>query len=65
MGTLVSLIGIYSSYKLDTPTGATVVCTFGLALIGMAIAQFLLKKSNLIVATHARTPHTSDRTPHT
>jgi len=39
MGTLVSGIGIYLSLKIDLPTGATIVCTFGLVLILMAIAR--------------------------
>ena len=33
MGTVVSALGVYLSLKLDLPTGATIVCTFGLALI--------------------------------
>lgn len=36
MGAIVSLLGIYASYRFDTPTGATVVCTFGLALATLA-----------------------------
>ena len=35
MGTLVSALGVYLSLKLDLPTGATIVCTFGLVLIIM------------------------------
>ena len=35
MGTLVSVLGVYLSLKIDLPTGATIVCTFGLALILM------------------------------
>ena len=31
MGTVVSALGVYLSLKLDLPTGATIVCTFGLA----------------------------------
>ena len=54
MGTLVSLAGMYASYKFDTPTGATVVCTFGLALAVMALAQFILKKANVLGDTHSR-----------
>ena len=30
------LLGIYLSVKLDLPTGATMVCTFGAVLIVMA-----------------------------
>jgi zinc/manganese transport system permease protein len=36
MGALVSAIGILLSFKLDLPTGATIVCTFGIALALMA-----------------------------
>src|SRR5205085_23424 len=32
MGTIVSALGVYLSLKLDLPTGATIVCTFGAAL---------------------------------
>jgi zinc/manganese transport system permease protein len=35
MGTLVSALGIYCSFLLDLPTGATIVCTFGAVLIAM------------------------------
>src|SRR2546430_1696814 len=34
MGTLVSALGVYFSVSLDTPTGATIVCTFGAVLVG-------------------------------
>ena len=33
-GTLVSLIGTVESAVLDLPSGATVVCAFGLTLLG-------------------------------
>jgi zinc/manganese transport system permease protein len=39
MGTVVSALGIFLSVKLDLPTGATMVCTFGLVLILMALAR--------------------------
>jgi zinc/manganese transport system permease protein len=42
MGTVVSALGIYLSVKLDLPTGATMVCTFGLVLIVMAAVRPLL-----------------------
>ena len=45
MGTVVSLLGIYGSYKLDAPTGATVVCTFGLALLILSAVRPLILKS--------------------
>jgi len=39
MGTVVSALGIYLSLRLDLPTGATIVCTFGAVLVLMAIAR--------------------------
>lgn len=39
MGVLVSVLGMYFSVLLDLPTGATIVCTFGAALILMALAR--------------------------
>ena len=39
MGTVVSGLGVYLSLQLDLPTGATIVCTFGLVLILMAIVR--------------------------
>jgi zinc/manganese transport system permease protein len=47
MGTLVSALGVYLSLKIDLPTGATIVCTFALVLIAMAIVRaFLGKKAH-------------------
>src|ERR1043166_8125109 len=39
MGTIVSALGVYLSLQLDLPTGATIVCTFGLVLIQIGRAQ--------------------------
>ena len=39
MGTVVSALGIYLSVKLDLPTGAAMVCTFGLVLVLMALVR--------------------------
>jgi len=36
MGVLVSMLGMYFSVQFDLPTGATIVCTFGLVLVAMA-----------------------------
>src|SRR5229473_1649542 len=44
MGTIVSGLGVYLSLKLDLPTGATIVCTFGLVLILMAVVRPLFQK---------------------
>ena len=45
MGTVVSALGVYLSLVLDLPTGATIVCTFGVALVLMASARPLLRRS--------------------
>lgn len=42
MGTLVSAIGVYVSLLMDLPTGATIVCVFGLVLVLMGLARPLL-----------------------
>ncbi|OFV93046.1 MAG: ABC transporter [Acidobacteria bacterium RIFCSPLOWO2_12_FULL_65_11] len=44
MGTVVSGLGVYLSLRLDLPTGATIVCTFGLVLIIMAAVRPLLQR---------------------
>src|SRR5262245_14125604 len=42
MGGIVSMLGMYFSVNFDLPTGATIVCTFGLALIVMAALRPIL-----------------------
>ena len=44
MGTVVSAAGVYLSLVLDLPTGATIVCTFGAALIVMWAARPLFRR---------------------
>jgi zinc/manganese transport system permease protein len=44
MGTIVSALGVYLSLVLDLPTGATIVCTFGLVLVIMALVKPLIVK---------------------
>ena len=39
MGTAVSILGMYFSVLFDLPTGATIVCTFGLVLVLMALVR--------------------------
>jgi zinc/manganese transport system permease protein len=39
MGTVVSALGVFLSLKLDLPTGATIVCTFGAVLALMAAVR--------------------------
>ena len=46
MGTIVSALGVYLSLQLDLPTGATIVCTFGLVLIIMAAVRPLFVSSH-------------------
>lgn len=41
MGFLVSALGVYFSVQLDTPTGATIVCTFGAVLIVMFFVHLI------------------------
>ena len=43
MGAVVSALGVYLSLQLDLPTGATIVCTFGLVLIIMAAVRPLIR----------------------
>jgi zinc/manganese transport system permease protein len=45
MGTIVSALGVYLSLRLDLPTGATIVCTFGMVLIIMALVRPLFQRS--------------------
>jgi zinc/manganese transport system permease protein len=51
-GTAVSLVGIAASAVLDLPTGATVVCAFGLMLLVLAVVQLLRGRQS--VAAGAR-----------
>src|SRR3954469_1237203 len=44
MGTIVSALGVFLSLKVDLPTGATIVCTFGLVLIIMAAVRPLIQR---------------------
>jgi zinc/manganese transport system permease protein len=43
MGSIVSALGVWLSLQLDLPTGATIVCTFGVALILMAAVKPLIR----------------------
>jgi zinc/manganese transport system permease protein len=53
MGTIVSALGVYLSLVLDLPTGATIVCTFGLVLVAMSLIRVVLRRRSLI-PVHAR-----------
>jgi zinc/manganese transport system permease protein len=43
MGVVVSMLGMYFSVQFDLPTGATIVCTFGLMLALMALVRPLIR----------------------
>jgi zinc/manganese transport system permease protein len=42
MGAVVSALGIIVSFRADLPTGATIVCTFGVVLLLMAIVRLAI-----------------------
>ncbi|MEP7273282.1 MAG: metal ABC transporter permease, partial [Acidobacteriota bacterium] len=44
MGTLVSALGCYFSVQMDTPTGATIVVTFGAALVAMFLFHLIIHR---------------------
>jgi len=44
MGALVTMLGVLLSFKLDLPTGATIVCTFGLSLLLLSVVWWLMRK---------------------
>jgi zinc/manganese transport system permease protein len=46
MGSVVSALGVWLSLWLDLPTGATIVCTFGVILVLMALARSLMPHAN-------------------
>jgi len=51
MGILVSILGMYFSVLLDLPTGATIVCTFGLVLSVMAALRVVIRPSISAIPT--------------
>jgi len=55
MGTLVSALGCYLSVQLDTPTGATIVVTFGGVLVLMFLLHLVVHhgRANELVGAHA------------
>ena len=64
MGTIVSALGVYLSLRIDLPTGATIVVTFGLVLIVMALVRPLVQRSAAADVHHvdyADQPHRAAR----
>jgi zinc/manganese transport system permease protein len=51
MGTVVSVLGMYFSVLFDAPTGATIVCTFGMVLLIMAAAKPLFFRGGRVAGT--------------
>jgi len=43
VGTLTSVAGVIASYFWDLPTGATIVCTFGVVLVVLSALRFCFK----------------------
>ena len=54
MGTVVSMLGMYFSVQFDLPTGATIVCTFGLVLVLMAAVRPLFLPAIAKVVSESR-----------
>ena len=52
LSTAISLAGIVASAWLDIPTGATIVCTFGLALALVWVATALRRTASSGAAEH-------------
>jgi zinc/manganese transport system permease protein len=48
IGAIVSALGILASFRLDLPTGATIVCTFGVALAFLAVIRLAVRDRNAI-----------------
>lgn len=53
MGTIVSALGIWLSVRLDLPTGATIVCTFGAVLVLMALVRVAMRRPDALRDTLA------------
>ena len=49
MGAVVSALGVLLSFRLDLPTGATIVCTFGAALAVLALVRLALGRRTAAV----------------
>jgi zinc/manganese transport system permease protein len=56
MGTLVSALGVYLSVLIDLPTGATIVCTFGMVLVLMFLVYTLVPAWRGSRQAHAAQP---------
>ena len=43
MGIAASMLGMYGSYRFDAPTGATIICVFGLVFAGACAARQIIR----------------------
>lgn len=50
MGTLVTVIGLYLSYVVDLPSGPSVVCFYGITLVGGALIVYAVRTKNRLKA---------------
>lgn len=50
MGTVVSIVGLLVSYFADLPSGPTVVATYGLALLLLALILYVVRSDNRQIA---------------
>ena len=50
MGTVVSIVGLLVSYFADLPSGPTVVATYGLALLLLALVRYVVRADNRQIA---------------
>ena len=64
MGTIVSALGVYLSLRIDLPTGATIVCTFGLVLIIMALVRPLIQRHAVADVHHVEYADRAHGTSH-
>jgi zinc/manganese transport system permease protein len=51
-GVLTCVVGIFASYHWDLPTGATIVCTFGITLSICGVLRNMLGVTGSVSGTH-------------
>ena len=44
LGAVVSGLGVFASFQYDLPTGATIVCTFGAALLLLGAVRSVFRR---------------------
>jgi zinc/manganese transport system permease protein len=61
MGTVVSALGVWLSLQLDLPTGATIVCTFGIVLVIMAAVRPLFRRAGVLASSAVVRPRAHEQ----